>query len=85
MYGLVMRERNADIIRSYLLCQSTGLHPGKECGDPPDVQLRVLNSMGTTSVFFQSFVPVVVLLFIAKYNCARFNGISRGPSRSKTS
>lgn len=85
MYGLVMRERNAEIIRNYLLCQSTGLQPGKECGEHPDVQLRVLNSMGTTSVFFQSFVPAVVLMFVIKYNCTRFNGRCRGTSRTGTS
>ena len=79
MYGLVTRERNAEIIRNYLLCQSTGLQPGKECGQHPNVQLKVLNSMGTTSVFFQSFVPAVVLVFIVKYNCTRFNGRPRDP------
>ena len=79
MYALVMREKYAEIIRNYLFCQSTGLQPGKECGEHPDMQLRVLNSMETTSVFFQSFVPAVVLIFIVKYNCTRFNWRSRGP------
>ena len=69
MYTLVSREKSEQIITDYLTCQSTGLQLGRECGETPDSQLGVLNSLGTTSVFFQSFVPVVVLMFISK--CTR--------------
>jgi hypothetical protein len=93
MYALVSRENSEQIITDYLACQSTGLQPGKECGETPDVQLGVLNSLGTTSVFFQSFVPVVVLIFISKCtrswnakwtNSRRDTGHSRSRSSNNT-
>lgn len=87
MYALVSREKSEQIITDYLACQSTGLQPGKECGETPDMQLGVLNSLGTTSVFFHSFIPVVVLMFISK--CTRSWNNSKltnsGRSRGDTS
>ena len=81
IYSLVTSDRNRGITTSYLLCHSTGLQPGKQCGESPDMQLRVMKSLSTTSVFFQSYIPLVVLLFIAK--CTWPNKFRSGHSSSK--
>ena len=85
IYSLVTSDRNTEIITSYLLCQSTGLQLDKQCGESPDVQLTVLNSLSTTSVFFQSYVPAVVLLFVAKYTWPEKSKIRSNHSRSTKS
>ena len=69
LYSLVTSATNRKIITDYILCQSAGQQANNECGDSPDVQLRVPNSLSTASVLFQSYVPAVVLLFVAKFEC----------------
>ena len=84
IHSLVTSDKTREIITSYLLCQTTGLQPDKQC-ESPDMQLAVLKSLNTTSVVFQCYIPVVVLLFTAKCTCPRLSKIWSGHSLSTRS
>ena len=87
-YSLVIDnvQKHRDIIASYHLCQSMRLQLDKQCGESSDRQLTALNLLSATLMFFQSYVPAIVFLFVAKCTWLQklsINSPSRSRSRSK--
>ena len=58
-------------IEQYFICQSTGLEPGKGCGETPQAHLAAFNSLAVVAIILTGLLPTVVLTFTIKCDCKR--------------
>ena len=68
-YFLTTADETAEAFQTYFLCQSVGMVPGWDCGDPPNARLHVFNILESASYFLQGLFPIIVLIFVV--NCSK--------------
>ena len=68
-YSLAINDEVAEEFQVYFTCQSFGIVPDKECGDPPNIQLQLFNILATVSNFLLGLLPTVILIFTVNCNC----------------
>ena len=69
-HAVVTREREIQILSDYFQCQSTGLHPGKECDETSrHVQSTPLDTLVEVAIILEGLIPICALIFVAKCNC----------------
>ena len=68
-YFLATNDETAEEFQVYFSCQSFGIVPGKDCGDPPNIQLQPFSILATVSYFLLGLLPTVILIFTKNCNC----------------
>ena len=68
-YYLVVEESTFQAVTTHFTCQSTGIQSGRDCGDIPNADLAVFDSLSAVGVILIGLLPAVVLVFTVKCNC----------------
>ena len=56
-------------IEKHFTCQSTGIQPGKDCGNSLRGFLTAYSALSAISTILSGLLPVVVMAFTLKYTC----------------
>ena len=56
-------------IEKHFTCQSTGIQPGKDCGNSPRDFLSTYSALLAISIILSGLLPVVVMTFTLKCTC----------------
>ena len=56
--------------QNYFACQRIGIQPNRDCGDAPDIHSVTpgFTVLVTVLQFLQSFLPLVILIFVVNFN-----------------
>ena len=68
-YFIATDDETLEAFQAYFMCQSVGIQPDRDCGDPPDVRLRVFYTLTSVSAILLGLLPLVILIFIIKCSC----------------
>ena len=63
-YFLATDDGDFEAYTTYFNCQSVGIVPDRDCGEPPSIQTSALHRLATASFFLQGFLPTVILIFV---------------------
>ena len=83
-YFITTDNDTAEAFQYYFTCQSVGIVPGLDCGDPPDVQPQELGKLASVAAILIDLSPLASLIFIVKLNCGRKCFMARTFQTSKT-
>ena len=68
-YFITTDDESSEAFQAYFMCHSVGIQPDRDCGDPPDVRLRVFYAFTSVSAILQGLLPLVILIFIINCSC----------------
>ena len=68
-YRLATDSGLVNVLQLYFACQSIGVQPDVDRGDPPDVQLQEFSVVATVSFVLQGLLPLIVFTFIVNCSC----------------
>ena len=71
-YTHATSERDIKTYQRYFICQSAGIQPDRDCGDPPEIHLQTLHRLTSVGSFLQSLMPVVILIFVIDWKCNQY-------------
>ena len=63
--------KNTEVIQGHFCCQSAGIQPDRDCGDPPEIHLQTLHRLTPVGGFLQSLIPIIILIFVIDWKCNR--------------
>lgn len=77
-FFITSNERILESYQTYFLCQSIGVQPDIDCGEPPKSTFHTLASVPAISL---GLLPGVILTFTVKCTCTGkyFKGVKRTP------
>ena len=67
-YYQVVGEADIQAVTSHFACQSAGIQSGRDCGDVPNVHLKLFDSLTALGIILTGLLPAVVLIFTVKCN-----------------
>jgi uncharacterized membrane protein YesL len=67
-YYQVAGEADIQAVTSHFACQSAGTQSGRDCGDVPNVHLKLFDSLTALGIILTGLLPAVVLIFTVKCN-----------------
>ena len=80
-YSVTNYDETSEAFQTYFTCQSVGIQPDRECGDSPDVQLQVFNTLVSVAAILPGLFPLANLILIVNCSCdKRFCKGVRSPS-----
>ena len=53
----------------YFMCQSVGIQPDGDCGDPPDVRLKAFHTLTSMAAILLGLSPLVILVLNVNCTC----------------
>ena len=68
-YYQVVGEADIQAVTRHFACQSAGIQSGRDCGDVPNVHLKLFDSFAALGIILTGLLPAVVLIFTVKCNC----------------
>lgn len=71
-YFTVTNDDYFEAYTTYFDCQSVGVVPDRDCGEPPAIQSSALYRLATAALFLQGLLPTVILIFVVSCSNTRF-------------
>ena len=68
-YFITTDDETMEAFQEYFTCQSVGMQSDRDCGDPPDVRLRVFYTLASVAGILQGLLPLVILIFVMNCSC----------------
>ena len=79
-YFITTANDTSEALQAYFTCQSIGIQPDRDCGDPPDVRLQAFYTLAAVAAILPGLLPLVILIFIVNCTCDK-----RGPQSVRIS
>ena len=68
-YAITTYDDTLEAFQTYFTCQIVGIQPDRDCGDSPDIQSQVSNTLALMVVILQGLFPLANLIFIMNCSC----------------